>query len=353
MSENKKNKFINGMMICFCIIAFLATVTMLVFFRTKVIVNNSDLNSETIEYVKDYAFISMGSDSEFWMPVYEEMKNYADEKGIYIRWMGQDITSNYNWRELMDIAIDAKVDGIILEGEESEECKEAINKAYVAGIPVVTVRNDCPASNRISYVGVSNYNLGIEYGQQIVGTAKPLLKERGRDAQVNVLVLVDKNTTNTSQNTILLAIQEQFERAEIGNGEIVIDTVAIDNETDFSAEESIQDVLKGSTVPDIIICLNEINTVSVYQAVVDQNKVGDAAIIGYSDAESIMKAIQKETISATITADVKQMGEACVEALTEYSEYGRANNYYAVNFTMINSENINQYISDGEQNENN
>lgn len=62
------------------------------------------------------------------------------------------------------------------------------------------------------------------------------------------------------------------------------------------------------TLPDIIICLNELSTTCVYQAVVDYNCVGEIAILGYYDTDTILKAIERNVITATISIDTEQMG---------------------------------------------
>lgn len=352
------------------VIAFIATIGMLVYFRSNIADVNALNNEDEIKYTKEFALITSGSD-DLWSPIYEEMKACAESNNIYIQWMGTNITGDLSKAELIEIAIAADVDGIILEADESEACLKGINRASNKKIPVVTVRNDSPYSKRRSYVGVSYYNMGQEYGNLILESVDAILKDKEskakqeeveteesedteepeKNADISVLVLVDKNTSDTSQNAILMAIQEQILKAELDEDVVEITPVTIENEGDFSSEEAIQDVLKSPNAADIIVCLNEVNTVSVYQAVVEQNKVGDIVIIGYSDNATVLNAIRKNIIYATITTDVMQTGKFCVDALSEYIEYGRVSDYYSVNYTTINSQNVNSYLRNGGANE--
>jgi len=368
MKDKNSHRKIDKLTIVFlslAVVGLIATVGMIFYFKKNFADVNNLNNEGTVAYTKEYAFITKDSSQNFWNPVYEEMKKYGDETGIYIEWMGKNITNDYKWLDLIDIAIDAKVDGIILEADSSDACIKAINKAADQGIPVVTIREDCPSSKRISYVGVSYYNLGSEYGNLMMGAVKEQIKknrleelfsendEENSETGIKVLVLIDKNAIDTAQNTTLLAIQEQLSKEKYREKEIEIVTVPIDNSNDFSAEESVQDILRTPDLANIIICLNEINTVSVYQLLVERNLVGKTTIIGYSDNEAVIKAIQKNIINSSITADVKQLGNFGIDAINEYYEYGRVSDYYSVNFTVIDMTNVGNYLNNGEKDENN
>ena len=354
----KKRKKTNITFVICALISILFIVTLLFYFRTHIAVSEVLSKETDNNYYKEYALITRDTSDDFWTPVYEKMAYYGDKDGIYVQWMGKNITTHYSWQELMEIAIEADVEGIIVEADDSEECCYWINKAEEEGIPVITVRTDSQISNRISYVGVSYYNLGTEYGNLVLSAAMDTLQSRKNaddageiDEMLDVMVLMNKDISDNTQNTILLAIQEQLNKNEELSSKIKVNPIMIDNSNDFSAEESIQDLLKIPDSTDIIICLGETNTVSLYQAVVEQNKVGEIVIIGYSDSDTTLKAIQKNIIYASITADVDQLGKSCIEALGEYSEYGRVSDYYSVNFTVIDSGNVRQFLKEGESHE--
>lgn len=362
LKSKVKPNIVSVILIMIALIAFVATAGMLIYFRRNIAVASA-LNSENnVEYTKEYAFITNNTTDDSWTPVYRSMKAYADKEGVYIQWIGTDITGDNSKEELLEIATDASVDGIIIEADETDELIAKIDNAIKAGIPVITVGNDSPYSKRNSYVGVSYYNMGQEYGSLILEAVDGILKNKANEKQheknseksteeeeeseseISVLVLLDKNLPSTSQNTMLMAMQEQLAKAELDEDVVSISPLTIENDSDFSAEESIQDILKSPNPADIIICLNEVNTVSVYQALVEQNKVGDTVIIGYSNNDTILNAIKKNIIFATITVDVEQMGKYCVQSLDEYIEFGRVSDYYSVNFTTINSNNLGQYL---------
>ena len=273
----------------------------------------------------------------------------------------------YSKNDLLRIAIDSHVDGIILEADESDETTMLINKADAEGIPVVTILHDCLGTTRKSYVGISNYNLGNEYGKLIINAVEDILErekegaageEQEKEAAaveeepVQVLILMDKNSTDTSQNIIYSAIQEALEKKGFGESQVEVDTAAISNDGAFGSEESIRDIFQNREYhPDVIVCLNELNTTSVYQSVVDQNKVGQIMIIGYYDSDTILRAVERNAIYATITVNTTQIGSDSVKALNEYLDTGHVSDYFSVDFTLINAENVKDYLRSGNEDE--
>ena len=89
----------------------------------------------------------------------------------------------------------------------------------------------------------------------------------------------------------------------------------------------------------------------MYQTIVEQNRVGESVILGYYDSDTILKAIDKDVIYATITIDTAQLGHDCIEALNEYIDYRRVSDYYGVDYRIINKDNVGDYLESGGENE--
>ena len=136
---------------------------------------------ETYEtYDQHYVMITDGEDSDFWNKVYESALAEARQEGVYIERFGEGLAVDYSRNELLKMAIQASVDGIIVPGDEDEETIALINEAVEKKIPVVTVLQDSTGSLRNCFVGNNNYNLGQEYGRQIL----ELLPEDGKKSKV-------------------------------------------------------------------------------------------------------------------------------------------------------------------------
>ena len=314
----------------------------------RVFLKNTPRSSGKEVYDKYYVLITDDRDSTFWNSVYTGASNYGFDHKVYVENLGANLSGDLSKEELMRIAIASKVDGIILNAEESETMKLLINEATSASIPVVTVNNDCLYSDRICYVGIGNYNLGKEYGKQISNIANDLLyKDAG---VVHVAVLVN-SVQASGQSIIHSGIQEYIETAENINATVELEMVTVDDKNNFSVEESIRDLFIGEDIPDIIVCLNELDTTCVYQAVIDYNNVGQVHILGYYDSSTVLQGIDRNIIDSTIRIDTEEMGEYCVEALLSYDRTGRANQYQSVDITLINNTNIKSYLSQQEEND--
>ncbi len=342
MEDNRKVFIISISIILFVILAIIGS---LAFFKIQTGKITKVLDYEEREaYEKYYVMIVNDRTSEFWKTVYDGAKEDGQETNVYVEMLGNNLSEEYSREELMKVAINSQVDGIIVEADESAKITELINEAVNQQIPVVTVLGDNTSGERQSFVGVGSYNLGREYGRQVI--------ELCGQNEKNVLILMSGSSDGTSQNVLFSGIQETAMNEMPKGGGAHLEMKMVDNENTFSAEESIRDIFMSSEVlPDIIICLDELSTACVYQAVVDYNKVGSIDIIGYYDAPSILQAIERNVIYSTISIDTSQMGRLCVEALNEFYELGNVSEYFSVDVTVINSDNVVSYIGDGKNDE--
>lgn len=325
-----------------------------------------------------YMLITQDSKSAFWQSVYQGANERALQDNVYVDWLGNDQFQNYSVEEQMQVAIASGVDGIIVTAGESEEMTALIDRAVSEGIPVVTLYGDNTQSARCSFVSVGSYNLGKEYGRQalkivrerMAGTTEERMKlelenqmggseqdnitaveiepvEMGTtDRPIRVTVLVNAYARGLDQNILFSGIQEAIEQER---GETVIELAlqSVDDTNAFSVEESVRDLFMEGNVPDILICLNELNTTCAYQAVVDYNKVGVVSILGYYVSDTILNAIDRNVIYATMYIDAPQMGRFCIDALQEYHELGNTSQYFTADISLISAENVADYLGEG------
>ncbi|MBP5331088.1 MAG: substrate-binding domain-containing protein [Lachnospiraceae bacterium] len=301
-------------------------------------------------YEKYYVMIVDDPGSSFWKSVYSSALLAAKEQNAYVEMISDNLSREYSQTELMEIAISSGADGIIVTSAEAEGMTELINKAYDEGIPVITLMNDNTQSERLSFVGIGNYNLGTEYGKLLLEMVKNRLFLH---STIDVTVLLDAGSEDSGQNVLAAAIQDAVKKDKAENPgthkPIEISLIAVDASNNFSVEESVRKLFVSGqdNIPDIVVCLNENDTNSLYQAVVDYNQVGLVNILGYYDSEAILKGIERDVIYATISIDTDQMGRYCIDALTEYYETGNANQYYTADGYVINKQNIGEYRKGG------
>lgn len=338
-------------------------------------------------YGRYYIMITQDGKSAFWQSVYQGAYERALQENVYVDWLGNDQFQDYSVEEQMEIAIASGVDGIIVTASEEEKMTALIDRADAAGIPVVTLYGDNTQSTRCSFVGVGSYNLGREYGRQalkimrerLVGTqetrlvmmteedgvttetetaavamgalggSEAMLKsvsvEVGTEARpIRVTLLVNPFANSLDQNILYSGIQETIEQ-ERGNMVVELSQQSVDDTNAFSVEESVRDIFMGGEVPDILICLNELNTTCAYQAVVDYNKVGAVSILGHYVSDTILNAIDRGVIYATVDIDTAQMGAFCIDALQEYHDLGYTSQYFTTDISLITRDNVDEYLA--------
>lgn len=292
-------------------------------------------NGDLKEYGRHYLFIS-SDESQMGQDIYDAACRTADAEGVYLEWCGRETGSKFSDEDCIDIGIASDVDGIILYPHEDENLTDAIGQAAESGIPVVTLVRDVSESSRISYVGVSNYQRGVLYGDEIA----QLL----HDGVNRVILLTDAGDSEVELN-LLYAQMTQTVKSEAGEGKIMsLATKMVDGTTGFDAEETIRNLLVGDDVPDILICGTPAQTECAIQALVDYNKVSQIQVIGSYTTEMTLSALKRELIPATITLDTSALGADGVKALDEYLDSGHVSDYYNISLECIRAENVYQYI---------
>ena len=323
------------------LVLFIATVAGLFYYR-EMIRKLGEVQEEAFnEYPRLYAYIAEDPDSQLSVRIYKEIAEYAVENDCYVEMTGQNLSTSYSKADRMNIAISSKVDGIILEGDDSQETIELINKATENGIPVVTVLSDCQASSRKSFVGLNNFSLGSEYGEELAA-----IGEENKKYPLSALILLDRDDGN-ADDIIHAAIQQ----AVVGRS-IALSSAVVDTSSPFTSEESVMNILDGlDKIPDVIICLNDRTTESAIQCIVEKNLVGKTTILGYYDSDTIMKAIDRGSVYATFAIETKTVAKQCVNALNEYNNTGFVSEYNPANYILINRKNISDYAPEGDTDE--
>ncbi len=161
---------------------------------------------------------------------------------MYVDLLGSTCLEEYSRSDLMRIAMTSGVDGILVESDESDEMSELIDEAVDRGIPVVTLYGDNTHSARCSFVGVGSYNLGREYGRQVL----KLAAAEDTEDPLKVAVLMNAHALNSTQNIVCSGIQDALEQEKLQGSEIQMSLITVDDTNTFSVEESIRDIFYGS-----------------------------------------------------------------------------------------------------------
>ena len=80
----------------------------------------------------------------------------------------------------------------------------------------------------------------------------------------------------------------------------------------------------------MLVCMDEVVTECVYQALVDYNQVGNVDVVGFYYSDVIPGWYQQRIISSAIALDMDEIGRYSVNAPEEFSSLGHTSNYYSV-----------------------
>ena len=320
---------------------FIVTVVISIIFfyvRTrfvKEVVSSTDVNT----YDNYYVLITDSADTDYWKSVYAGASAEAEKVNAYVKMMGEDSDINLTKEDYIRIAISSHADGIIVQGDDSKENQQLLLEAAEEGIPVITVSDDSVNSGRKSFIGVSSFNLGKDYGDQI---ADYLDEVDGNN--LSVLILMDESLTDSSQSVIMTAIRDELVDRGVAY-RVTLESKIVSSNVDYAAEEEIRDIFIGkSDIPDVMVCLSEQSTICAYQAVVDHNKVGEVEIFGYYMSETIHTAIEKKIIRSSLVIDTEQLGKTAVKALDEYKETGYVSEIYLIDTKIADYDNIQSFV---------
>lgn len=293
------------------------------------------------QYSRHYVMIPDETSEMLWQDIYSSARKAAAEADAYVEFFTDWSAGDYTAADYIDIAIAAKVDGIIVKPDGTQKVRDAINAATEAGIPVVTVLDDDIDSSRKSFIGINGYQMGTIYGRQIL--------ECIDDDTRRIAVLLGECDSGRDYTFKELKTTVQAGLTPKQNDRIKIEPVTIRSGSTFEAEEAIRDLFNTQEQPDILVCMNETDSVSAYHAMVDYNLVGDIDIIGFYESETMLNAVRKGTVPMVITLDTQQMGQSSVEALEEYHSMGYVSNYFSVDLEIITQDNANEFADTEER----
>lgn len=343
-SNREKKKDWDKKILFYMLAVFLVILAVLFLFYQKASESMGAASRSGETYDAHYVLISEDESDPLWEDIHKGARETGREGNrAYVEYLRKNLEQQYTVEQQLQIAIASGVDGIIVDGSDAEEEVELIHEAVEKGIPVVTALNDSALSARQCFVGVSNYDLGKQYGEK----ALEILREK-KEA-VRVCVLMDTGSMDTAKNTAFLGIKETIE-AENLDREIEIRAVGVQGDNAFASEETIRNlIINKKGLPDIVICLSARDTICAYQALVDYYKVGMVEILGYHDSMEILEAVEKNIIYSTLVVDGEEIGRLCVESLEEFRETGYTNGYSTVDVACVDKENAKIWIQQEEE----
>lgn len=118
------------------------------------------------------AFLPRSLGNPIFLDAFEAAQKKAHELGVRLEWVAPfDFDSDLQV-EMIENLIRRGVDGIVASVNDEEQVHNVFQKAMENGIPVATFDADSPGSGRLFYIGINNYEAGMEIGDALVDVIK-------------------------------------------------------------------------------------------------------------------------------------------------------------------------------------
>jgi len=119
-----------------------------------------------------YVFVAANVQLPYWKTAAAGLSNAAAALKVRSDFDGPPSYDAKAERDALDQAVQKKATGILLAVTDPAVLKDSIDKAIAAGIPVITVDADAPASKRLFFIGTNNYQAGFTGGQRLAQELK-------------------------------------------------------------------------------------------------------------------------------------------------------------------------------------
>lgn len=250
--------------------------------------------------------ITQELDTPFWDKVSVGAMKQAEKEGARLEVWGSYGNNQEDFLKQIEIAIYSKVDGIIVQGLDTDEFKELTKvKASSYGIPIITIANDVPMTEslRRTYVG-SNQNLA---GKLI---AKQLLKDMGTSGEV--IIMLDSR-------------EEYYQKQRLeGIQEVLKDYPTIElieAKTEDTRDQVIattKDLLNRLPNVDAFIAVKANFTGDMIEEIDRRSNVEPYYIYSFDDDPGSLTLLKQGKLDGMIEQSPKMMGELSVYLMMKW-----------------------------------
>jgi ribose transport system substrate-binding protein len=258
------------------------------------------------EDVYRLVLITQDVETPFWNKVAIGALKQAKENGASLEVWGSYGNNTEDFLKKMEIAIHSKVDGIIIQGLDTEEFKQLTKiKASFYGIPIITVANDVPMSEslRRTYIGSDQKRAG-----ELI--AKQLVADMGATGEVVLMYDRQKEFYQTQRLNGIKDVLKNYPEIQIMYAE-----------TSDSREQiiaSTQDVLNRMPEVDAFIAVSADVVGAMIQEISRRYQVEPYYIYSFDDGPDFLPLLEQGKIDGLIKQSPKEMGEKSVQLLLEW-----------------------------------
>jgi ribose transport system substrate-binding protein len=252
---------------------------------------------------EEYIYVSSMGNLEFFNAHKYGWKWGGEALGVKTSYVGP---AEYDMNAMVaafDQAIAKKPAGICVFAVESV-LTPSINKAWDAGIPVVTILGDLPDSKRIAYVGSKQYDLGYTGGKAIAETL-------GGKGKIAILSIPGVQMFDDREAGFRAAFETYPDIEVVQVGDTKADTV--------TAISVAKDIMQRN--PDLAAFVGTDSTggIGAATAVEESGKKGQVKVVSMDRNSDVLQKIKDGTLTGTVAQDDAAMAFWCLQVLYNFA----------------------------------
>lgn len=287
-------------------------------------------------HVKRISLIVPLRTNDFWVDVADGAKEKSQEYGFDLQIDGPDELNISEQIKSIEMAIAAKVDGIITNAIDSEEILSVVNKAKIAGISVILVDSDAPESVRDYYVGTNNYDAGVLAGKtmaEATGGAANLAIISGGIDQIGLIERIKgfKSVVSKYPDMNIVCIKysdiDYLEASQIASG-----------------------ILKDYPQVNAFFGVSMTDIPGAAKVISEKVNANSYTLIGFDNMGYTLKSIRDEVVYGTIVQDPYEMGIKAMKLLdlTFCGERLEQDIFYTP-VTLVTKQNVDRFEQDADE----
>lgn len=257
------------------------------------------------ERKKVIAVIPKGVSHFFWKSVEAGALAAGKEFGVEIRWKGPAQETDYTAQiNIVEDAINSRVDGIVLAPSHGESLVPVVLKAQREGIPVTIFDSGISTDQYLAYVATDNRQGGI------VG-AERLAEKLGGNGEVAILG-TKKGSVSTDQRETGFqdTIKEKYPGIQI--------VQFLYGEADRAKSlDRATDILTAHPNLRGIFSSNESSSVGAVQAIKQKGLVGKVILVGFDSSPNLIEDLKAGALDSLVLQNPYKMGYEGVKTIVD------------------------------------
>lgn len=269
--------------------------------------------------------ISQEHDNPYWKTVFAGAKKAADENGMQLEYTGPIIINPEEQLALMDKAIAARADGLLVQGSKDRRFADLIKKAHARHIPVVAVDTDTKAKEKVSYAGTDNFAAGAALGKMMA---------EGMNGKGEAGIIIGSSTAENHQLRLngMLSMLKKYPDIKIAG-------IVSSNISRIESARQAEKLMKehpGITAMAGTSALDSLGIVQAYKSI-PRKKL---KIYGFDLLKETETLIREGKIDGVVSQEPRQMGYDAVLLLRDFYEGKQAASEHFTNWHLITPQSL-------------